>query len=326
MNPPEPFVPPHVSVLPRETLAALRPRPGICAVDATLGAGGHASALLPLLSPGGRLIGIDADPAALEIARARLAPLADAQAVRLDLVHSNFAELRSVLTDLNAPAPHVILADLGVSSMQFDSAARGFSFRVDEPLDMRMDTTRGETAADILRSRNEEELADIFYHLGEERHSRKIARWIVELRRTEPVRTTGQLEALVHRALRVRGHQRINPATRVFQALRIAVNRELDVLDMFLRDAPGVLAENGALALISFHSLEDRRVKVAFKDLCASGRFHQAVKFERPSEAEVSDNPRSRSAILRTLYKSAPPERASRREKWRKTEVREAED
>ena len=294
------FNAPHISVLLSETIAATKPRSGICAVDATLGAGGHSSELIPRLAPGGRLIGLDADPSALNIARARLDPIAQLHSVRLELVHANFSDLRTVLENLNAPAPHIILADLGVSSMQFDEPARGFSFRApDEPLDMRMDTTQGETAADLLRTRSEEELADILYHYGEERKSRQIARLIVEQRRTQPITTTGEIEKLVHRALRVRGHQRINPATRTFQALRIAVNRELESLDTFLQEAPALLADGGALAIISFHSLEDRRVKVAFKDLCASGRFHQAEKFERTGEAEIEANPRSRSAILR---------------------------
>jgi 16S rRNA (cytosine1402-N4)-methyltransferase len=300
-----PAAPHHVSVLLAETLAALDPKPGQCVVDATLGAGGHSAAILERI-PGGWLIGCDADTSALELARERLAPLAAKHSVRLDLIHSNFSNIQRVLNELQAPAPNAILADIGVSSMQFDDPSRGFSFRSDEKLDMRMDRSAGTaTAADILRSSSEEEIADILFHLGEEYKARRIARAIVGIRKTQPVETTGQLEELVRRALRVRGHRRIHPATKTFQALRIAVNHELEELDALLRVAPELLADGGAFGVISFHSLEDRRVKQAFKALCESSRFNQGEKFFRPSAAEEQSNPRSRSAKLRVVYKAA---------------------
>ena len=288
-----------------ETLRALRLTPGstapVCVVDATLGAGGHSAAMLEFLAPGSRLIGLDADTSALEIARARLDPLAQKASVKIDYIHSNFSRLAEVLSELQAPPPSAILADIGLSSIQLDTPGRGFSFRIDEPLDMRMDRSQSLTAAEILRTRSEAELADIFYHFGEERKSRKIARYIVNRRASEPIDTTGKLEELVRRALRVRGHRRIHPATKVFQALRIAVSNELEALDALLSSAPELLAPGGSFAVISFHSLEDRRVKHAFKALCASCRFKQEEKFERPGDAEEAANPRSRSAKLRAV-------------------------
>jgi len=270
-------------------------------VDCTLGAGGHSASIIPKLSPGGRLIGLDVDPQALAIARERLEPLASAANVRLDLEQANFRNIADVLKKLNVGPVHGILADLGVSSMQFDSPERGFSFRFDHPLDMRMDRGSGMSAADILREYPEEELANLIYNLGEEHKSRRIARAIVEQRKTKPIETTGELEALVRRALRVRGHRRIHPATKTFQALRLAVNQEMEALAEFLEAAPGLLAPGGVLALITFHSLEDRQVKHRFKALDATGRFNLIGKFVGPSEAEIEANPRSRSGKLRGL-------------------------
>lgn len=297
--------PPHASVLLKETLAALNPQPGHCAVDATLGAGGHSAALIERIGPGGILIGIDADTSALELSRTRLAPLAEKHSVTLHLVHSNFSRIPEILNELHAPPPNAILADIGVSSMQFDDPGRGFSFRADEPLDMRMDRSQPRTAADILRESSEEEIADILFQYGDEHKSRRIARAIVQQRATNPIDTTGKLEELVRHALRVMDRRRVHPATKTFQALRIAVNRELDVLDDLLRDAPDLLAPNGTLAIIAFHSLEDRRVKQAFKALCATSRFNQQEKFIRPSAEEEQSNPRSRSAIMRAIQKSS---------------------
>lgn len=295
--------PPHASVLLNESLAALALKPGQCALDATLGAGGHSAAILDYIKPGGTLIGIDTDASALEISRDRLTSLAKNNSVALHLVHSNFSRIAEILRELSAPAPDAILADLGVSSMQFDDASRGFSFRSDEALDMRMDRSQGRTAADILRESDETEIADILFHFGDEHKSRRIARAIVNERRTSPVDTTGKLEALVRRALRVRERRRIHPATKTFQALRIAVNGELEALDEFLRIAPELLAPGGALAIISFHSLEDRRVKQAFKALCATSRFYQEQKKIRPNAEEEESNSRSRSAIMRVIRK-----------------------
>jgi len=285
-------------VLLAEALTVLNPQPGQCFVDCTLGAGGHSAALLERIKPGGHLIGLDVDPEALEIARARLEPLAGAAGVTLDITQANFRHLRSLIKDLR---PHGILADLGVSSLQFDKPERGFSFRSDHPLDMRMDPTLTVTAADILRDYSTEQLADTLFRLGEEHRSRAIARAIVQARQREPIATTGQLAELVLRALRVRGHRRIHPATKTFQALRLAVNGELEALAALLADAPELLHDGGTLALITFHSLEDRLVKQRLKALALTGRFQLAVRFVRPGAEELRRNPRSRSAKLRAL-------------------------
>ncbi len=304
--------PRHVSVLLKEALAVLNPQPGHCVVDATLGAGGHSAALIERIGPGGILIGIDADSSALDLSRKRLEPIAAKNAVTLHLVHSNFSRLPDILNELRASAPNSILADIGVSSMQFDDASRGFSFRADEPLDMRMDRTQPLTAAEILRCYSEEEIADILFHYGDEHKSRRIARAIVNIREINPVDTTAKLAELVRKTLRLPGHRRINPATKTFQALRIAVNRELDVLDALLRDGPDLLAPEGTLAIIAFHSLEDRRVKQAFKALDATSRFNQEEKFIRPGAEEEEANPRSRSAIMRAIKKTDSPRRGQK--------------
>lgn len=295
----------HASVLLEESSALLGLRPGDTAVDATLGAGGHAERMLRGVAPGGRVIGLDVDPEALALARERLSAPAAAAGVRLDLVQANFRDLARVLAALSPtpPAPRGILADLGVSSMQLDRPERGFSFRSDAPLDMRMDPTLPETAAGWLRAREELEIADALYHLGGERGSRRIARRIVEAREAgQPVETTGQLERLVRSALRIRGHRRVHPATRTFQALRMALNRELEALEAFLAAAPECLASGGVLAVLAFHSGEDRFVKQAFKACAQSGRFQRVTKSVlRPSLAERSVNRRARSAKLRAL-------------------------
>lgn len=293
----------HKSILLSETIALLDPRPGQCCVDCTLGAGGHSAALLERLGPGGRLIGLDVDPQALAAARARLAPLACANGVKLDIIQTNFSSLEELLRGLAAPRPHGILADLGASSLQFDTPERGFSFRFDQPLDMRMDPASPLTAADILREYSEEHLADVLFHLGEEHSARRLARAIVAQRRVRALLTTGQLEELVRRVLRVRGRRRVHPATKTFQALRLEVNQELESLAALLAAAPELLAPGGTLAIITFHSLEDRLVKHRYKALAATGRFHLTVKFVRPEAEELRTNPRSRSAKLRVLRK-----------------------
>ena len=295
--------PGHQSVLLNETIDLLDPRPGQCFVDCTLGPGGHSAALIQRLKPGGRLIGLDVDPQALAAARARLVPLAAANAVQLDILQANFARLDEMLRALNAPRPHGVLLDLGVSAIQLDTPERGFSFRFDQRLDMRMDPAGPLTAADILREYSEERLAGLLFRLGEEHGARRIARAIVQARRAAPLLTTGQLEQLVRRALRVREHRRLHPATKTFQALRLEVNRELESLAAFLADAPELLAPGGTLAIITFHSLEDRLVKQRLKALAATGRFTLVVKFVRPGAEELRANPRSRSAKLRALRK-----------------------
>lgn len=285
----------HVAVLPAEVLAALDPQPGQTMVDATVGAGGHARLLADRLGPEGRLIGLDQDPAMLELARARL----EGSPARVDLVQSNFDRLRQVLDELGIEAVDGVLADLGICSDQLDMAERGFSFQQAGPLDMRLDPTSGEPAHVLLRRLGERELADIFWKYGEERFSRRIARVIVETRRRTPLETTEQLADLVRRCVpRPRGRRHvIDPATRAFQALRIAVNDELGALERLLQALPGCLKPGGRAVLISFHSLEDRLVKRAFQD-----RQRWQVVTKKPiqaSEDEERDNPRSRSAKLR---------------------------
>jgi 16S rRNA (cytosine1402-N4)-methyltransferase len=265
-------------------------------VDCTVGLGGHARALL--VHGASRVVGIDRDPAALEIARVALAEFGD----RVELVHADYRELTAVLEARGMTTVSGILADLGVSSLQLDAEGRGFSFRRDEPLDMRMDTSRGRTAAEMLADVEEGELADVIYQFGEERLSRRIARALVRARDERPLATTGQVADIVRRASRTRGYQRIDPATRTFQALRIWVNRELDGLDAFLEHAVARLTPAGRLAVITFHSLEDRVVKHTFRRLDST-----RVLTKRPivaAEQEVAGNPRARSAKLRAVERA----------------------
>ncbi|MBI1918620.1 MAG: 16S rRNA (cytosine(1402)-N(4))-methyltransferase RsmH [Planctomycetes bacterium] len=286
--------PRHVPVLPAEVLELLAPSPGQVIVDATLGAGGHARLLAERILPGGQLIALDRDPAMLELARPRL------EGLPVTLVAASFDQLRQVLDDLGIDRVDAVLADLGISSDQLDEAARGFSFQQDAPLDMRMNPSVGETAAGLLRRLNERDLADIFYEYGEERFSRRIARKIVEVRQRQPVETTGQLADLVRRCVpRPSGRRRhtIDPATRVFQALRIAVNDELSALEGLLSVLPRCLKPGGRAAIISFHSLEDRRVKQAFRDRSLWEALTR--KPVEASEDEMQRNPRARSAKLR---------------------------
>jgi 16S rRNA (cytosine1402-N4)-methyltransferase len=290
--------PRHVSVLPAEVLAVLAPAPGQVVVDATVGAGGHARLIAERLGPNGRLIGLDRDAAMLELARPRLTGLP------VTLVQANFDRLPEVLAGLDVAAADAVLADLGVCSDQLDAAGRGFSFAQAGPLDMRLDPGEGgETAADLLRRLNERDLADLFWEYGEERFSRRIARRIVEARRTGLPRTTEELAELVRRCMprppRKGGRRRppIDPATRVFQALRIAVNDELGALDHFLAALPACVKPGGRAAVISFHSLEDRRVKTAFRDRSAWEALTK--KPVQAGDDEVRSNPRARSAKLR---------------------------
>ena len=288
---------PHLPVLLAEVLDALRPTPGGTYVDCTVGAGGHAAAILDASSPDGRLLGIDADPEALATAAERLAPFGD----RVRLVHRNYRELSRVLTETITPPPHGILLDLGVSSMQLDRAARGFSFQSDGPLDMRLDPTGGDTAADLVNTLPERELADLIFRYGEERHSRRIARSITARRTSARFETTADLARTIAGAA---GGRRggIHPATRTFQALRIAVNDELRGLEQALPQATDALAPGGRLAVISFHSLEDRIVKQYMRS--RPEQLHILTK--KPvvaTEAEQRANSRSRSAKLRAAEK-----------------------
>jgi 16S rRNA (cytosine1402-N4)-methyltransferase len=292
----------HEPVMVAEVVELLAPSRGGLFVDCTVGLGGHAAALLE--AGASRLIGLDRDEDALRVARMRLEPFAD----RVELVHADYRDLGRVLDLRQAPGVDGAIADLGVSSMQLDAEGRGFSFRRDEPLDMRMDRTTGPTAADLLRDVAEEDLANIIFRHGEERFSRRIARAIVETRRTRPIATTGQLAQIVRRAVPARGYQRIDPATRTFQALRIWVNRELEGLDGFLATACERLLVGARLAIITFHSLEDRIVKHTFRALAQAGRIALRILTKRPltpGDAELDRNPRARSAKLRAVERFA---------------------
>ena len=306
---------PHRPVLLRETIESLAAKRGGLFVDCTVGLGGHSAAILQA-SPDTQVLGIDRDEEALELARKRLAEFGG----RFRALKADFRELTRVLAIAKVGRPRGILADLGVSSWQLDSPSRGFSFRHEAPLDMRMDLTSGETAAELLGRLSEVEIARIIFEYGEERHSRRIARLIVERReRGQPVATTRDLAELVERAIGKRKQRRIHPATRTFQALRIAVNRELENLDQFLTDAIDVLEPDCRLAVISFHSLEDRIIKRTL--LLLSGRCQcpprapqctcgarKAIEIltrrpVTPSQIEIAENPRARSAKLRVARK-----------------------
>jgi 16S rRNA (cytosine1402-N4)-methyltransferase len=287
-------------VLTAEVLQQLRPEQGGLFVDCTVGLGGHARALLA--AGASRLIGLDRDADALAVARETLAPWRD----RVDLVHADYRTLDAVLDARQVTLIDGALADLGVSSLQFDAPGRGFSFQRDEPLDMRMDRSGGETAADFVAAASEEELADVIFHYGEERFSRRIARAIVEARREAPIATTGRLAAIVRRVVPRRGYVRIDPATRTFQAIRIRVNRELDGLDRFVHEIANRLRRGGRMAVITFHSLEDRIVKHTLRALAQAGEPVLRVLTKKPigpGEDEVRRNPRARSAKLRAAEK-----------------------
>jgi 16S rRNA (cytosine1402-N4)-methyltransferase len=290
----------HAPVLVDEVVGFLRPRPDGIYVDATLGLGGHSTALLA--AGAGRLIGIDRDADALAIARETL----ESAAARVELVHADYRDLARVLSARGVDRVAGIVADLGVSSMQLDEASRGFSFRLGGPLDMRMDRSTGPTAAELIATVDEKTLADVIWRFGEERHSRRIARAIVRARDRQPLTETAALASVVRAAAGGRGSQRIDPATRTFQALRIWVNRELDGLDTFLEEAVNALEPGARLAVIAFHSLEDRVVKHTFRRLAADARIQLVTrKPVGPADAEVERNPRARSARLRVAEKAA---------------------
>jgi 16S rRNA (cytosine1402-N4)-methyltransferase len=306
--------PTHVPVLVDEVRTLLQPERGGIFVDCTVGLAGHARMLLE--SGASRLIGIDRDTDALAIAREALASFGD----RVTLVHADYREVADVLDAQGIADVSGLLADFGVSSMQLDADGRGFSFRRDEPLDMRMDRTQGETAADLIDRADETELADAIYQFGEERRSRQVARAIVMARQQGRIETTGRLAEIVRRGVAARGWQRIDPATRTFQALRIWVNRELDGLNSFIGRAASRLQADGRMALISFHSLEDRVVKHTFRALSRSPSHDERVAAgpvaaddvllkvltKHPviaADAEASANPRARSAKLRAAVR-----------------------
>lgn len=291
----------HEPVLVDEIVFWLQCKPGGVYVDCTLGYAGLATRILHLTAPDGILIGIDRDAAALDASRARLQGVMS----RVHLRHGNFSELNALVAQVGIQHVDGVIFDLGVSSPQLDRPERGFSFRDDGPLDMRMDQSEGRTAADLIREMPERELADVIYQFGEERYSRRIARAIVEARTQSVIGTTRELAAVVERAVPASyRHGRIHCATRTFQALRIAVNRELDVLEPALRDAVAMVAPGGRVCAVSFHSLEDRIVKHTFRALANGPDAAVRVLTKKPviaSESERDHNPRSRSAKLRVV-------------------------
>ncbi|MBS1121493.1 MAG: S-adenosyl-methyltransferase MraW [Deltaproteobacteria bacterium] len=311
----------HESVLTTAVLEHLAPQNDGLYVDGTLGGAGHSAALLTQ-APGCHLIGIDRDPAALAAARQRLARFGD----RVRLIHGQYGDLRAILAEQGVGQVTGILLDLGVSSPQLDHAERGFSFTRSGPLDMRMDPTRGQTALELIRSLDPTELADILFELGEERHSRKLARLIVDAASQDQLHTTTDLAALVAKAIPMHEQRKskIHPATRTFQALRIAVNAELVELERLLEAFPDLLVAGGRCAIISFHSLEDRLVKNRFRELAWTSSLprylaDQAGERALPvcelvtrkaviaDDAEIARNPRARSARLRVCVRTAAP-------------------
>lgn len=290
----------HVPVLVAEVCgmaAASAPRE---IVDATVGTAGHAGALLR--ATGARLLGLDRDAGALAVAAERLAEFS----ARVTLRQANFANLAVVMAEVGFQSAGAILADLGMSSFALEDPARGFSFRLDGPLDMRMDRDAPLRAYDILNEESEEEIARVIYQYGEERASRRIARGIVAARRRRPLTTTAELRAIVERALGAHRRAGAHPATRTFQALRIAVNQEMESLAALLADGPNLLASGGRMMVIAYHSLEDRAVKERFRELVRGGEFIAVTrKAIKPSAAEVAENPRARSARLRCIERSA---------------------
>lgn len=293
----------HVPVLLQEVIAGLDLRDGLTVVDGTLDGGGHARAIIPRIMPGGTFVGIDWDAAMVNATRAALEKEFPSQRAALRCIHANYAQLPDLISAGTLPRPDRVLLDLGFSSHQIDDPERGMSFQAEGPLDMRYDRTQGPSAADIINGATAKELADVLWQYGEERFSRRIAQAIVDARRRERIETTGGLSAVVAQA--VPGFYRrgkINPATKTFQALRIAVNRELDNVTAFLDALPALLAPGGRAAIISFHSLEDRLVKNYFRRYAQEGRGTLASKKPViPSRQEARDNPRSRSAKLRIL-------------------------
>jgi 16S rRNA (cytosine1402-N4)-methyltransferase len=288
----------HTPVLAEEAVHWLAIRPGGTYIDATVGLGGHALEILRRVGSGGRVVGLDRDAQALEIARERLRDYEG----QVTLVHAEFSRIGEVAANLGLPPADGVLADLGVSSMQLDEGGRGFSFRASGPLDMRMDTSvEALTADEIVNRSHERELADLLYQFGEERDSRRIARAIV---RARPIRDTAHLATVVAGARKQGGRQRLHPATKTFLALRIAVNREMEELEQFLIRTPATLSLGGRWVVLAYHSLEDRQVKQRYQQLAREAAFRILTK--KPivaAEAEVQANPRARSAKMRVAEK-----------------------
>jgi 16S rRNA (cytosine1402-N4)-methyltransferase len=305
---------PHIPVLLDEVIAAIQPAPGMAVVDATFGAGGYTAALL---EAGARVYAFDRDPNAIRDGAA----MVERHNGQLSLHQRRFSEMAEDLTALGVPSVDAVVMDIGVSSMQLDQGERGFAFSQDGPLDMRMSQS-GESAADFLNSADEAAIADVLYEYGEERQSRRVARAIVAAR---PLETTGELARVVRRALGHKPHDKKDPATRTFQAVRIHVNDELGELRAGLAAAEALLREGGVLAVVSFHSLEDRIVKRFLREASGAGRavsrhlpgevpgapptFTSLSKAIRPGDAEIERNPRSRSSVLRAATRTAAPAR-----------------
>ncbi len=294
--------PGHAPILTAPAMTFLAPQRGGFFLDCTVGGGGHSRALLE----GGatRVLGLDRDAEALTMAAETLEPWRD----QVELVHADFRQLDATLDERGVTTIDGAIADIGLSSMQLDGEGRGFSFRRDEPLDMRMDRSTGATAAELIRDASEQELADRIFQYGEERHSRRIARAIVETRREDPLHTTGQLAATVRRAIPGRGWRRIDPATRTFQAIRIWVNRELEDLGPAIEAVCGRLANGARVVVVTFHSLEDRIVKHTLRALERGQNAFMRVLTKRPLVADTDErarNPRARSAKLRAAERIA---------------------
>ncbi len=307
----------HISVMPDEVLQYLAPKPGETFVDCTMGGAGHSRSILEKILPGGTLIGVDQDITAVTNAQKLLA----ARKENVRIVHDNYVNLPAILEDLEITGVDGILLDLGLSFHQIEDSGRGFSFRKSEPLDMRMDVSRPQTAADMVGTMDARALAEIFFKFGEERFSRQVARAIVEEREKAPIVTSDRLAEIVDGAIpkRVSAKQKIHPATRVFQALRIAVNSELSVLHTFMEEVEGLLNPGGRVCVLSFHSLEDRIVKKRIKALskgctcppdfpmCVCGKKPLVKpltpKTVRPTEREIEQNPMARSTKLRAFEK-----------------------
>lgn len=290
----------HEPVMLQEVINNLRLRDGMILLDATLGTGGHALELLKRISPGGKLIGIDRDAESLEIAKERLR---DYQSQCI-FIHGNFCNIDTILKSCNISAVDGVLLDLGISSFQLDNAVRGFSFVNEGPLDMRMDRSTATSAFDLLQNLTREEIAAILWQFGQERFSRRIAARLVEYRDDTPISTTTQLARLIAKSVPRRAYHRIHPATRAFQALRIAVNHELESLELFLQRIAPFVRSGGRLCAVSFHSLEDRIIKVSFRDFVKNKGFIFITKKPLPpQEQEIRGNPRARSAKLRVVEK-----------------------
>ncbi len=291
----------HSPVMLNEVISYLQLSPGKVIVDCTVGEGGHSEGILRKITPGGHLIGIDQDDDALSISRLRLSPFEDS----FTLVHENFQNIKDVTSRLSLDATDGIVLDLGISTMQLITPERGFSFQQEGPLNMRMDKRAQITAFDLINNLSEEELANLIYTFGEERYSRRIARAIVAQRKAQAIATTKELANIVLDAVPYgERFKRIHPATRTFQALRIAVNRELEVLETVLGEAVDLLRPGARMCVISFHSLEDRIVKHRFRAHAKAGKIRILTKKPlTPTEQEKAENAKSRSAKLRVVEK-----------------------